>query len=364
MKNDVIFINGRFLDHSITGVQCYSRELLNALDDLLANNAINPEKKRIHCLTPQKTLVNPGWNYIQVEKKGRFSGNLWEQIDLLFSSNTGLLFSPANSGPYFSKKQIVTIHDASIFSVRFAYSLPFQLKYRTMLNRLGRTSLKIITVSEFSRRELHHWCGIPDEKIEVIYEGKEHILRQPADETVFSRFGIGERPFFLAVGSNSLRKNFSAAKRAFENAKFDNVDFVITGGSFPTIFKSSKEILPSSIRRTGYISYGELRALYNRAIGLVYPSLYEGFGLPPLEAMACGCPVICSNAASLPEVCGDAAIYCFPNDIQEITRQMKHLVSEPSLRTEMQVKGLIQASKFTWRNAAEKTWKVIEKAQG
>jgi glycosyltransferase involved in cell wall biosynthesis len=324
---------------------------------------INLTNQEVRCLIPRTTNINPGWKNIQIKKIGRFSANLWEQIDLPLSTARGLLFSTANIGPYFSRNQVVAIHDPSVFAVPFTYSLPFQLKYRTILNKVGKTALKIITFSEFSRRELQHWCKIPEEKIAVIYEGREHILSQPADETIFSRLGIGEHPFFLAVGSNSLHKNFAAAAHAFENAQFTNVDFVVTGGDFPKVFKASKDTLSSSFRKTGYISDGELRALYNRAVGLVYPSLYEGFGLPPLEAMTCGCPVICSNAASLPEVCGDAAVYCNPNDINEISNQMKRLVSEPGLRTQLREKGIIQAGKFSWRSAAEKTWDVLVAAQ-
>lgn len=358
----MIFINGRFLDQPVTGVQRYSLELLHCLDDQLGKERSGSHQGSVVCLTPRKNRADPGWKHIQVKEVGRFSGNVWEQVDLPAAAKNELLFSPANIGPYVGRRQIVTIHDPSVFAVPFAYSRLFRLKYRTIIHRLGKTAQKIITVSEFSRRELERWCGIPRAKMEVIYEGKEHILRQSPDETVFARFGIGERPFFLAVGSNSPHKNFSAAVRAFEAANLENVDLVITGGSFSKVFQSPVENLPGSYIRTGYISDGELRALYNRAVGLVYPSLYEGFGLPPLEAMACGCPVICSNAASLPEVGGDAVLYCDPTDILEIARQMKRVVSEPGLQAELREKGIAQAEKFSWKGAAERTWALLNAA--
>jgi len=358
----MIYINGRFLDQPITGVQRYSYELFNALDPQL-DGYIDWIDAALCCLTSKKTTHQPDWKNIPTQKRGRMSGNLWEQIDLPLLVGPRLLFSPGNIAPYLGRNQVVTIHDASVFATPYAYSFPFRLKYTTIINRLGRTSLKILTDSEFSKFELNRYCKIPLEKIEVIYLGGNHIVRHPPDESIYTRFQFGERPFFLAVGSNSLHKNFATALQAFSNAGFKDVDFVITGGDFSKVFRESNDRLPENVIKTGYISDQELRALYNRAVGLVYPSFYEGFGLPPLEAMTCGCPVICSNAASLPEVYGDAALSCDPHDTSSFTKHMKALLADSSLREELREKGLRRSGQFTWEVTAEKTWNILRKTQ-
>ena len=118
--------------------------------------------------------------------------------------------------------------------------------------------------------------------------------------------------------------------------------------------------LPDFVRHLGYVSDGDLKALYEAAACFVYPSFYEGFGLPPLEAMACGCPVIVSRAASLPEVCGDAALYCDPTDPRDIAKQMSDLVFDDILRARLRERGLQRAQQFSWEKCARETWAVIE----
>lgn len=315
----------------------------------------------IHCLIPSRCTVDPGWRNLKRVRTGSLPGNLWEQIDLPYQSKDGLLFSPGNIGPYFHPNQVVTLHDTSVFAFPEAYSFTFRLKYRLILQRMGKIARRIITVSNFSKRELMRWCGIPSEKIDVTYEGYEHIDQIAADPEVLIRRGIdNQRPYFLAVGSNSPHKNLQAVLRAFERMKRHDVDLIVTGGNFSKVFNSDDLTLPANAYRIGYVSDGELKALYQGALALVFPSRYEGFGIPPLEAMACGCPVISTTAASLSEVCGEAALYFDPLDIDGLEKHLERVVSDPSQRDLMRQAGLEQAKKFSWRKMALQTWEILE----
>ncbi len=351
-------INTRFLNQPMTGVQRYSWELLKAWDDLITDGQF-ASAPGFTCLSPRSVDGQSPWTHIPVRGVGRLGGNLWEQIDLPLAAGSDLLFSPGNIGPCLYPNQVVTLHDASVFSFPQAYSLPFRMKYHVLMRRLGRVARRILTVSQFSRQELVRWCGIPAEKIDVIYEGKEHILRVEADAGTLVRVGLSARPYFLAVGSNSAHKNFQVVLDAFERLGRSDIDLAITGGDFAKVFQAQTYRLPANARRIGYVSDPELKALYQGALGLVFPSLYEGFGIPPLEAMACGCPVICSSAASLKEVGGDAVIYFDPQDAKMLADKMEQLAGDRSLRDDLRHKGLAQAQKFSWRQAALETWEIL-----
>lgn len=354
----MIFINGRFLVSPVTGVQRYARELTGALDRLLAQGAL-PQPTDVVCLVPPEYAGQEGWSRIAVRQGGRLHGNLWEQIDLPRLARGGLLFSPANIGPYFHPRQVVTIHDASVYAYPGAYSFTFRSKYRLIYRRMARIAKKIITVSDFSRRELMRYCGMRASQFVVIPEGSEHFSSIPPDATIIQREGLSGRDYFLGVGSQSPHKNMQALIAAFKELGRDDVDLVLVGGKFGRVFATAELELPARARHLGYIGDAELRALYQHALGYVFPSFYEGFGLPILEAMSSGCPVISSSAASLPEVGGDAVLYCDPRDPADIARQMRALVDQPALRQSLAAKGLQQAQAFTWESAARQTWDVL-----
>ena len=354
-----IGINGLFLSQPVTGVQRYGIELLKNFDRFLDTGAINSEQYEIIVFTPRKKLFYLDFTHLKLVSSGRLTGSLWEQIELPLLSRGMMLFNPAIIAPILRFNQIVTLHDASVFAVPEVYSWKFRFKYRFIMKMLGRFAKKIITVSNFSKCELVKYCHISPEKIDVIPSGADHILTTPSDTSFFERQGI-KKPYFLAVSSNSLHKNFTAVIQALSLIRSD-VDFemVIVGGFFPRVFRSTEEELPEQVRRVGYVTDAELRALYEHALGFVFPSLYEGFGFPPLEAMICGCPVILSTAASLPEVGGDAVLYCDPHSTSSIAEQMERLLLDKDLRSQLIQKGIIQARKFNWHDTAWDTWKEL-----
>jgi glycosyltransferase involved in cell wall biosynthesis len=181
---------------------------------------------------------------------------------------------------------------------------------------------------------------------------------------VLDKFNLDKIPYILTVGSHAFHKNLSVVYRAAEMIPSDALNIVVVGGDFDRWFKSTGELSTDKVKKIGYISDSELKALYQNAIALVFPSLYEGFGLPPLEAMACGCPVIVSKSSSLPEVCGDAVLYFDPHQPQELVEKINKVINNPGLRSELRGKGFSQAEKFHWSVAAKTTWESLVKYLG
>jgi len=349
-----IYINGRFLTQPITGVQRYSRELLGTMDEMIESGEIDARNHEILCLVPKSLQEFPKWKYIQIKPVGILDGNLWEQFVLPFFVKDGILFSPANIGPYFVKGQIVTMHDASVFAVPEAYSWSFRLKYRLILTRLGQTAKKIITVSEFSKKELIKYCKINPEKIVVIPHGHEHLLRIKPDPAIISKYNLGQKPYYLVVGSNSPHKNIKIVIDAVISIHNPTFNLVIAGGSFDKVFSQQKIELPENVIHVGYVTDSELRSLYEHAQAFIFPSKYEGFGLPILEALSFGCPVISSNAASLPEVGGEMVTYFDPDDAVVLAYIFN---SKLFLPNEFRLSG---NQKFSWKSSSFRTHIVIE----
>ena len=355
-----VFINGRFLTQTTTGVQRYARELVRTFDELAESHDPHVQNLSFELLAPNGPLEPVPTRHIPLKQVGRLSGHAWEQLELPLFARGIFLLNLCNTAPVGKIRQMVTIHDAAVYGVPQAYSKSFRSLYKTLLPTLSRTAKHILTDSEFSRRELIRYCHVSADKLTVVYLGKEHVFAHKADQRVFAKHGFGNKPFLLAVSSLNPSKNFVGLVRALEHLRNPDFDVVIAGGTNPAVFRGRTGALPASVKHLGYVSEGELRALYERATGFVYPSFYEGFGLPPLEAMACGTPVIVSNAASLPEVCGDAALYCDPHSPQDMADKIERLMSDEALREDLKQKGLARAKTFSWDTCARETLAVLE----
>lgn len=333
-----LVVNARFLTQPVVGVQRYALEIAKRLKTLRPDTRF---------LTPKGVVHEELAEELGAEVGGRLSGHAWEQLELPVLARGGPLLSLCNTGPMFYPRQVVTLHDASPFAVPEAYSRAFRSWYGVVFGSLKRSAQGLITVSHFSQRELARICGIRPERLEVIYEGREHILATLSDPSVLDRHNLREQPFLLAVGSSSPHKNFGRLVHALEKLGETSFDVVIAGGSNPKVHAATGA-LPESVQHVGYVSDGELRALYEHAAGFVHPAYYEGFGIPPLEAMTLGCPVVCSNAASLPEVCGDAALYFDPFDEGDISAKIGRLMRDKPLQDRLRTLGSAQAERFSW----------------
>lgn len=346
------FINARFLNQPITGVQRYSLELLCELDDIIA-------PMQASALCPAPLQDKPNFKNIAIDIGPSLEGNLWEQVYLPWKSRNSLLFSPANIGPYFKNKQIITIHDMSVFVFPMAYTPIFRFKYRLVFKRLAKTAAHILTVSEFSKQEIQKYLKVPPEKITVTYEGWEHIERVDEDLNILDKLEIRDKPYFLVVGSLSHHKNLNVILDA--NALIDKKDFliVIIGAHNPKVFKQVKTRRMNNLINAGYVNDNELKALYKRAVGLIFPSLYEGFGLPLVEAMACGCPVICSDIPSSHEICANAALYFDPSSANDLASKMKIILEQSNQAKKINDKGFDRLQLFSWKKTAASTKEVL-----
>lgn len=346
-----VFINGRYLTQSITGVQRCAAETVRALDKLIVQGEYPAEGWTFTLLLP-RSAPRPALQGITIRAVGRGQGQWWEQIQLPMHTRGGLLLSFANVAPIAARPQCVTIHDASVFAVPDAYRIAFRTWYRFLLPALGRRAERVLTDSRFSRDELVRRAGIPEHKLRVVPLAGEHILAVPADTEVLTRNDLGGRPYIVAVSSGSRHKNLHGVAQAVDLVGREDYDLALVGGRYGGVFQDGPTGPGRRIRRLGYVTDGELRALYENAVCLLYPSLYEGFGLPPLEAMACGCPVIASTAASLPEVCGDAALYCDPRDPSDIAARIREVLDQPELRQTLRERALVRAGQFCWSATA------------
>ena len=360
-----IYINARFLSQKrFQGVQRYAIELLKALNSLIDSGEVDASKFTFILLSPQNIVHNPDFKHITLKPVGFLEGHFWEQIELPFYARNSLLLNLTGSAPLTKINQIVTIHDVSVFAIPTAYSLAFRTWYQILLANLKNIAKTFITVSFFSKQEITNYLGIEKNKIHVVYEGCEHVLNVEADNSILQKHSLFGKRFIFIVSSMSHHKNVTSVIRAVEKLADLDIYLVIVGINYPKTMRSPELKLSDKKIYAGYISNSELRSLYEHSFCFIHPSLYEGFGLPPLEAMACGCPVIASNAASLPEICGDAALYCDPHNPSDIASKIKQLAGDQQLRENLANKGKKRTELFTWSKCARETYRLIEQLYG
>ena len=349
-----VAINGRFLSQRVTGVQRHAGQLVRALDRRLQYEPGAGPRLDVTLFAPPDAVCDLDLAHIRARRVGRLRGQAWEQLELPRHARGNLLLNLANTAPILFRHQIVTIHDASVFAVPDAYSPAFRHFYRWLQPHLAQQAERVLTDSEFSRAELVRWMGAAEERVTVVPCGHEHVLAVPADRTIFTRHRLGIRPYVLAVSSLARHKNLAAVLAAAHLLRDHGWDFVAAGPVNPRIFEPVPAGVAAPLSQLGYVTDAELRALYEGAACFVYPSRYEGFGLPPLEAMACGCPVIVSGSASLPEVCGDAALYVDPDDPEELAAAIRRVLCEDGLADQLRRRSREQVKRWTWEGAADK----------
>lgn len=276
------------------------------------------------------------------------------QADLIHVPN--LLAVPAGRAPL-----LFTVHDITFLTLPSLHNSRTRLMAGWALRRAVRIADAFIADAEFTAGELVRTTGVGREKIHVIPLAADEAFRPTADTGCLSRLGI-EEPFALYVGTLEPRKNLPLLLKAFATLERTDAKLVIAGTKgwmFEEIFALVEQLkLTSRVIFTGFVPDADLPALLSAAEVFVYPSLHEGFGLPVLEAMQCGTPVITTNVSSLPEVAGDAALMVSPEDVAGLASAMRRVLDEPALREEMRGRSLEQARRFSWRETAERTAEV------
>lgn len=345
-----LVVNGRFLTRQTTGVDRVAEEVVRALDALLCEGSLPGVE--IEIVVPESEIRALPLAAIPVRRAGKRRGHAWEQIDLPRAARGAFLLNLCNTAPIATREALVTIHDAQVYQAPHSYSRAFRALYRVLLPAISRRCRAVTTVSRFSKSELERFGVTPAGKVTVIPNGCDHMDRIVSDETALDRFGVAADGYMLVIGSLAPHKNLATALAAQSRQTGPIRRLVVAGGGNPRIFGEADLPHCPDAMFIGRVGDAELRALYEGAAGLIFPSRFEGFGLPPLEAMRCGCPVIASTAAAVREVCGEAALYADPDDVDGWAAQIGRLGSDASLRRRLRAAGKERAGGFAWRRSA------------
>lgn len=348
-----IAINGRFLTQKVLGVQRFAIETIKAIDALLDTPTYRALKGRFEIIAPAKARDFPLRN-IPLRRAGFFSGYVWEQLELPLHASGCLLLNLCMLGPLIVRHQIVVVHDATVRALPDNFSARFRAAYGFLIPRLCARADLVVTVSEFSRREIGKWYGVDTGNMPICYEGGDHIAGVAPDPAVLDRCGLRGKNYFLGVGIGSSNKNIELVLSAFLKAQLGDTLLVLTGKRDSSVHGRLTQVELQNVRVVGYVSDPELRSLYENALALVFPSRYEGFGLPAIEAMTIGCPVVISDQPALVEVCGDAALRSGMDDAAELARHLRALDSDAALRARLSAAGREWARRFTWAATAER----------
>lgn len=295
----------------------------------------------------QKWPALAGYDVIPV---GSSIYSIQEQIELPLKIPTcDLFWSPHYNiplAPIRAKKRLVTIHDVNHLAMSSTLSMLKRGYAKIMLPQAASRSNHVITISNFSKNEMVKWLGADEKKVSVIHLGARQ--EKPTSQE--------HANYFLFVGSRAPHKNLERLLRAWRRvvAKFPDRELVVVGNKTETA-------LSTNVRCLGHVSEEELERLYRGAYALIFPSLYEGFGFPPLEAMRLGCPTIVSNAASVPEVCGDASLYVDPLSEEDMAQKICALIENPSMRETLIDKGMNRIKQFSWEKTAQDHINVINR---
>jgi glycosyltransferase involved in cell wall biosynthesis len=371
-----IVVDGRTIVGGRTGVGVYAERIVRSLLQIDQQNQyflflVEPlADLRASNLT---TVMIPGYNRAGLNR-------LWENVlvpRFASKNHIDLYFSPAYALPFFrpAKLPLVTaIHDLIGLLYPETFTPKMRLWQKIFIANAARVADRIITGSNATRADFLRLYPSAEKKTSVIYHSIDEDFRPGSSpeeiRRVQEKYGL-PRKIVLYVGTVEPRKNVANLARAFArlpNSIKNEFTLVIAGkpGWFVDSIKTeiSRLQLGEKVRYIGYVERKDLPTLYQLATLFVYPSLYEGFGFPPLEAMACGVPVLCSNTSSFPEVVGDAAIMVDPHDVGQMGKELERLLGNPVLRDEMGTRGLGQAERFGARRMAEETLKVLEEAAG
>ncbi|HET8995332.1 MAG TPA: glycosyltransferase family 1 protein [Acetobacteraceae bacterium] len=362
-----VFLNGRFLSQPVTGVQRFSAEIVAAIDRLVASGewpdtaVLMPPPARA-VLEQTQEPPERRYPYLRLRKIGRTHGHLWEQMELPGAARGRILVSLGNTAPVLAgRRQVVVVHDAGIFDTPESYSLCFRTWYRTLLRGLVYAGAQVVTVSDFSRRRIAAHVDLPVTRIAVVHEGAEHILRVAADPATLPRYGLRLRNYALVVGSRVAHKNLATLSEATALLRQRGMTIAVAGGADRDVF-SGDVGAGSAERRLGRVSDAELRALYEGAACLLFPSRYEGFGLPPVEAMACGCPVLAGRGGAVEEICTDHALY-FDVTPHSVAGALACLLNEPALAEDLRQRGRAHAARLNWTASARALGAIVRDLQ-
>lgn len=350
------------------------RGVAHYLFNLLENISQLDKEDAFYLYSPRPIKFYPGrgdnWHY-------RFGhlplpGSFWLQTEgkrFIREDKIEVFFGPCDILPLGLPKKIkkiLVVHDLVPVLYPETMANYNHLVHKLFFEKSIKTADAIIAVSQATKKDIIRHFRIAPEKIVVIHEGVKETFSPPEEEKILSlrqKYGLS-KPYILNVGTLEPKKNHITLLKAFKRLKID-WDLVIIGKKgwkAESFFSALKELkLSERVKILGYLPAEDLPAFYAGSEIFIFPSLYEGFGLPLLEAMACGASVICSNVSSLPEIGGDAVLYFNPNSVEELVCQIERLIGDTKLKERLKEKGKERAKEFSWQKTAEKTLKVLKR---
>lgn len=350
----MIYVNARFLTQELTGVQRFAEQLslslLSQRDDLVF-------------VSPDGIVRKSVADNLNVQVIGKKNGHIWEQFELpryLKKQGAPLLLNLCSTAPVFYKNQIVTHHDVTYKRYPKSFSRKFKMLYGILVPLMLRNSHRLLTVSEFSKREINEVYGVSEKKISIIYNAV-------SGDFAHSESSEKKEAYLLAVSSPNYHKNFHGMIEAFLKIKGPNCKLKVIGkASTSFAVQDYTQLLKETgnIEFLGRVEDEQLVKLYQNALAFVFPSFYEGFGIPPLEAQACGCPVISSNTASMPEVLADSVVYFSPEDTDMMAEVMMKIISDEDLRSDLIMAGQENVKRFSWDTSATKISAILDELSG
>ncbi|MEM2695914.1 MAG: glycosyltransferase family 1 protein [Thermoproteota archaeon] len=372
MNGSTILFNATFIHENPTGLGVYTYQLLKNILKLDINIVLTTYTNSTTLLReglppniiPAPNFLKPGGGFLK-----NLARIVWLQLSLphhIRRRGLKVIYSPVPEGIFLPPKglrQVITVHD--LLPILFWEEYPrirYYMKY--LLPVLLDRSTRLISVSENTKRDIVRFFGIDENKISVIYPGVDLDLFRPIGKAELNREEYTLGSYILFVGAMRRYKNIHRLIRAFGKLKIPELKLLIVGARVGSYYQElleevKKEGVEKNIYFLDYVEEDMLVRLYNGAIAFVFPSLYEGFGLPLLEAMACGCPVVASNRASIPEVCGDVALYFDPEDVEDMATKIYNVVTNDQLRKRLSLAGIQRASNFSWEITARKTLNLL-----
>lgn len=361
-----VAINGRFLAQTPSGVQRFSLELVRALDTLLATQSQRATRAgttdsfahHVELLVPDNVSELPPLKAIQVRRVSGKGGHLWDQLLRRHCSPQTVMVNLANGGCVLRGNSLTVLHDAAVYRTPQNFTWLYRSLHR-VLGRLLALRTRIATVSAFSRDELCQVLKLEDHRVPVIPNSWEHLAEIRPDESIVARLGLSPGHYFLTIGSPAPNKNLQRAIAAFGQLDLPDERLVIVGRLDRSVFGAGLAQPPAGVLAPGRLSDAEVAGLLSQARALVFPSLYEGFGIPPLEAMLYHCPVLASDIPVVREVCGQAALLFDPWQPAAIAAAMRRAVDEPQLLQTLRERGSVQLRRYSWQQSAARLLEAI-----
>lgn len=339
------------MSQKLSGVQRYSREIVTAMDRLIQSDGNTWDRYRWRLLVPEGAGMDLPLDAIEIKRVGRRGGHQWEQYDLARAAASARLVNLGNSAPVLHRDKLVVIHDAAVFRTPRNFGRKYRAAHQALGWILSRTG-RIATVSEFSRRELAQVLQLREKTISVVRNGCDHFVGRGRDENVLNAMGLTPQRYFLFVGNPTPNKNLDILLEAFARLDRPGAKLVIAGSLDSSVFGGAGVTVGEGVILASGRNDAEVAALYANATAHVFPSLYEGFGIPPLEAMASGCPVIASDIPVVREVCGAAASYFPPTDSAALAVLMRAHWDEPRRSDHQKAAAAERVALFNWSDSA------------